>query len=433
VLRRLIPSLAVTAAVVLACPSPSAAEEFRVLVFSKTAGFRHGSIAAGIAMIQQLGAANDFGVDTTENGSAFTAANLAQYAAVIWLNTTGDVLTATQQSAFRNYVEAGGAWVGIHAATDCEYGWSWYGNLIGGDAWFDSHPAQQTATVEVEDQSHESTSHWPSSFSLFEEWYNFQNNPRGSVNVLMTLDEGSYSGGNMGSDHPIAWYHEVAEGRAWYTALGHRDQTYDDAGFRAHVLGGIQWAAGVGDDPLITCTFSPLSGCMTAGSGSVDVDERKPGKEKLKAVLKKIVAATSQVDFGDPVAGATAYAICLYDQGNQLVGEWLVDRAGDSCGSKPCWKAVSTKGYKYGDKAATADGVHKLQSKSGDAAKGQVQARGKNDASKGRLALPTGIPAMLAGDTQATLQLAASDAQCFTAVLGKVKSADLSRFRASTP
>lgn len=431
--RRVIRAFLAAALLVSSLPAVGVAQDFRVLVFSKTAGFRHGSIAAGISMIQQLGAANDFAVDTTENGSAFTAGNLAQYAAVVWLNTTGDVLTSTQQSAFRSYVEAGGAWVGIHAATDCEYGWSWYGTLIGGSAWFDSHPAQQTATVEVEDQTHESTSHWPASFSLFEEWYNFQNNPRGSVNVLLTLDEGSYSGGNMGSDHPIAWYHQVESGRAWYTALGHRDQTYADAGFRAHVLGGILWAAGAGEDPGVTCTFSPLGGCMAAERASIDVDERKPGKEKIKASLKNLSAATTQADFGDPVTGETDYALCIYDQGNQLAGQLLVDRAGEICGSKPCWKAASTKGYKYNDKNAAADGVHKLQSKSGSPGKGQIQVRAKNDVSKGKAFLPGGIATALAGDSVSVVQLLSSDAQCFTATLSKVQSADIARFKASTP
>jgi type 1 glutamine amidotransferase len=252
----------VVSLVVVARPA-AAQENFQVLVFSKTAGFRHGSISDGIALIQALGTANDFGVDTTENASAFTVANLAQYAVVVWLSTTGDVLDASQQAAFETYIASGGAWVGVHSATDTEYGWPWYGQLIGGDAWFQSHPAIQTATLDVEDQSHLSTAHYPSSLSFVDEWYNFQNNPRPSVNVLVTIDESTYApgGGAMGSDHPISWYHHFAGGRAWYTAMGHRTETYQDAGFQQHLLGGILWAAGA--TTVTTTSITPPSTTST--------------------------------------------------------------------------------------------------------------------------------------------------------------------------
>jgi type 1 glutamine amidotransferase len=233
--------------VMLSCLPASADGEFRVLVFSKTVGFRHGSIDDGIALVQSLGTANGFAVDTTEDAADFNSANLSQYAVVIWLSTTGDVLDDAQQAAFEAYIQNGGGWVGVHAATDCEYGWPWYGGLIGGNAWFQSHPSIQTATLNVEDATHESTVELPASFSIQDEWYNFQNNPRPSVNVLVTIDESSYDAGAdaMGDDHPISWYHEYDGGRAWYTALGHRDQTFADSRFQSHLLGGIQWAAGV--------------------------------------------------------------------------------------------------------------------------------------------------------------------------------------------
>src|SRR5262245_44132130 len=104
---------------------------FDVLVFSKTTAFRHDSIPAGIAAIQALGAANDFSVTATENGTAFNAANLANYEAVVFLCTTGDVLTAAQQTAFEQYIQNGGGWVGVHSAADTEYDWAWYGGLLG--------------------------------------------------------------------------------------------------------------------------------------------------------------------------------------------------------------------------------------------------------------------------------------------------------------
>ncbi|GJM25918.1 MAG: hypothetical protein DHS20C16_23330 [Phycisphaerae bacterium] len=223
----------------------SKAEDFRVLVFSKTAGFRHNSIADGISLIQQLGTANNFGVDLTEDASDFTEVNLSQYAVVVWLSTTGDVLNGAQQSAFEAYVQGGGGYVGVHAAADCEYGWPWYGQLLGNDAWFSNHPSIQTATLSREDDEHVSSEHFPATFSFQDEWYNFQNQPTDDpdVNVVLTIDETTYSGGNMGAFHPMAWFHEFDGGRVWYTALGHRSQTFDDGDFQEHLLGGILWAA----------------------------------------------------------------------------------------------------------------------------------------------------------------------------------------------
>jgi cytochrome c len=227
---------------------PTAAEHtepFKALVFSKTAGFRHASIPAGIAAIEALGTEHHFDVDTTEDSTLFTDENLAQYDVVIWLSTTGDVLNNAQQDAFERYIQAGGGYVGIHSASDTEYGWPWYGELVG--AYFANHPANQTATIKVEDPAHASTAHLGPLWERFDEWYNFQTNPRGSVHVLASLDETSYNpgGGAMGAEHPIAWCHDYDGGRAWYTALGHTNESFVEAEFLEHLLGGIQTAAGV--------------------------------------------------------------------------------------------------------------------------------------------------------------------------------------------
>lgn len=217
--------------------------DFRVLVFSKTAGFRHASIPDGIVMVRQLGTNNNFAVDATEDAALFTDANLSQYQVVIWLCTTGDVLNTNQQAAFERYIRAGNGYVGIHSASDTEYSWPWYGQLVG--AYFTNHPAIQTATIKVADHFHPSSSPLPERWVRNDEWYNFRSNPRGRVHVLMTLDETTYSPGTgaMGFDHPIAWCHEYDGGRAWYTAGGHTSASYTEAPFRSHVLGGIQWAA----------------------------------------------------------------------------------------------------------------------------------------------------------------------------------------------
>ncbi|MCG8372641.1 MAG: ThuA domain-containing protein [Balneolales bacterium] len=218
------------------------AHEFKVLVFSKTAGFRHSSIEAGIAAIQQLGEDNGFIVDATEDASLFTLENLIQYDAVIFLSTTGDILNEEQQAAFEQYISTGKGFVGIHAASDTEYSWPWYGELVG--AYFDSHPQIQQATIEVADKVHPSTNFLPDYWVRTDEWYNYRENPRGKVHVLATLDEDSYSGGNMGHDHPIAWLHSFGGGRAWYTGGGHTEESFSEPAFLNHILGGILYASG---------------------------------------------------------------------------------------------------------------------------------------------------------------------------------------------
>ncbi|MFI6786095.1 ThuA domain-containing protein [Nonomuraea sp. NPDC050383] len=242
VLRRLsATAVALTAAAATLIPAvPAQAAAFKVLVFSKTAGFRHDSIPGGIQAIRDLGAANDFAVDATEDANAFTAANLAQYKAVVFLSTTGDVLNDTQQAAFQTYVDGGGGYVGVHSAADTEYGWPYYGQLMG--AWFNNHPAIQQATVRNEDRAHAATAHLGATWSRTDEWYNYRTNPRSGVRVLQSLDESSYSGGGMG-DHPITWCHPQSSGRSFYTGLGHTQESYADPNFRALLLGGIRYVA----------------------------------------------------------------------------------------------------------------------------------------------------------------------------------------------
>jgi type 1 glutamine amidotransferase len=213
----------------------------RILVFSKTSGYYHESIPDGIAAIQKLGSEHNVQVDTTKNAAYFNPDSLQQYEAVVFLSTTMDVLDATQQAAFEKYIQAGGGFAGIHAAADTEYDWPWYNKLVG--AYFKSHPEQQNATVRVKDKSHPSTSHLPDDWEIFDELYNYKDiNP--DVNVLATLDESTYKGGENGEHHPIVWYHEYDGGRAFYTGLGHTKESYGDAVFLQHMWGGITYAMG---------------------------------------------------------------------------------------------------------------------------------------------------------------------------------------------
>ncbi|MEV6401867.1 ThuA domain-containing protein [Streptomyces bobili] len=261
-----------------AASHPTSPGEAHVLVFSKTAGFRHDSIPDGVAALKELGATDGFTVHATEDAGAFTPANLRRYDAVVFLSTTGDVLDDTQQRAFEDYIHRGGGYVGIHAAADTEYDWPFYGGLAG--AYFQSHPAIQPATVDVEDHAHPATSGLPRSWIRTDEWYNYRSNPRDRAHVLASLDESSYTGGTMRGDHPIAWCQDYQGGRAFYTGGGHTKESYADPVFRRHLVGGILYAVGEiqadcrpenGYRPLFD--GSSLDGWRQAGPGSFTLDD----------------------------------------------------------------------------------------------------------------------------------------------------------------
>ncbi len=220
----------------------------RVLVFSKTMGYHHESIAEGNKAIMKMGAENGFAVDTANNSELFNEDSLKHYAAVVFLSTTGDVLNANQEAAFERYIQAGGGYVGIHAAADCEYDWGWYGRLAG--AYFISHPGindtfpnVQKGTFHVMDKTNAATSMLPDPWTRTDEFYNFKKISK-DIHVLLTIDEKSYHGGINGDTHPMAWYHDYDGGRAFYTNLGHTNETYAEEPFLKHLLGGIKYAIG---------------------------------------------------------------------------------------------------------------------------------------------------------------------------------------------
>ncbi|MPZ82544.1 MAG: carbohydrate-binding protein [Actinophytocola sp.] len=216
---------------------------FRVLVFTKTAGERRPSIRDGVETIRDLARDNRFRVTVTQDAAAFTPDNLALFRAVVFLNTTGDVLNAAQESAFEGYIRAGGGYAGVHAAAETEPDWAFYQDLVGTRVTGAS--AVSRGNVQVADRAHPSTETVPRTVTLTEEWYNFAANVRGSEHVLATVDEQSFSGGTMGFDHPIAWCQDHLGGRSWYTGLGHSIESYRAKAVQRHLLGGIEWAAGV--------------------------------------------------------------------------------------------------------------------------------------------------------------------------------------------
>ncbi len=216
----------------------------QVLVFTKTAGYRHKSIEKGVKTLKELGIQNNFRITQTEDSLQFNLSNLKKYQLVLFLSTTMDVLGEQEQLAFEKYIQQGGSFMGIHAAADTEYEWPWYGKLVG--AYFTSHPNNpnvRQATVDVVDKNHGATLHLEDVWVRKDEWYNYKNiNP--SLNVLLKLDESSYEGGTNGDNHPIAWYHTYDGGRAFYTGGGHTDESFDEPAFQKHLVGAIMWCLG---------------------------------------------------------------------------------------------------------------------------------------------------------------------------------------------
>ncbi|TAF75240.1 MAG: ThuA domain-containing protein [Bacteroidetes bacterium] len=214
-----------------------------VLVFSKTAAFRHESIKYGKEAFLKLGKTYNINVDTTEDASKFTDLNLKKYKAVVFLSTTGDILNNDQQAAFERFIKKGNGFVGVHAASDCEYEWQWFVSLVGGN--FNGHPAIQTADLHLTNTDHASTKMLPLIWQRTDEWYNFKNlNPK--TNLLIKIDEKTYLGGTHGVEktHPMCWYHAFDGGRAWYTALGHTNESYSEDLFLKHLAGGVKYAIG---------------------------------------------------------------------------------------------------------------------------------------------------------------------------------------------
>jgi uncharacterized protein len=214
----------------------------RMLVYSRTTGFRHESIPAGVEALRELGRQHGFEVVATEDAAAFTTAELAGFGVITFLSTSGAVLDDGGRDALEDHVRDGGGFVGIHGASTTEYDWPFFGDLVG--ARFNGHPEVQPARVVVTRHDHPSTAHLPPAWERIDEWYEFRTNPRDAATVLLTVDESSYEGGAMGDDHPLAWYHENCGGRSFYTALGHTEESYTEPAMLAHVLGGIRYAAG---------------------------------------------------------------------------------------------------------------------------------------------------------------------------------------------
>jgi type 1 glutamine amidotransferase len=212
-----------------------------VLVFSKTNSFRHEEgIGGGLQALKSITSDHRWGMFHTENGAVFNDKDLKKFDAVVFLNASGDVLSAEQEAVFQSWLQAGGGWLGIHSAGDDSHlEWKWYrDNLIGAD--FTAHimnPQFQRATVVLENHDHPALLGLPNMWDHEEEWYSWEQSPRGEgFTILATLDEDSYTPVQkflgkerdlrMG-DHPVVWSNCVGEGKSIYVAMGHKAEAFD--------------------------------------------------------------------------------------------------------------------------------------------------------------------------------------------------------------
>lgn len=234
---------------VAACSPDAAVEQDKILVFSKTADFRHKSIEVSVEAMKKLGKDRGFTVVATEETDLFTKEKLAEFDAVLFLNSSGDVFNEEEEAAFKHYMQSGGGWVGVHLAAGTEMKhtiWPWFMELVGGR--FTYHPKRQEATMIITDTEDPTTRHLENPWRIYGEWYNYEHlNP--NLHVLISMDETSYDFGDkepMGDFHPLAWKHEFDGGRVFYTGLGHTEEEYRDPDFLEHLYQGILFA--VGDD-----------------------------------------------------------------------------------------------------------------------------------------------------------------------------------------
>ncbi|MDC8829692.1 ThuA domain-containing protein [Alteromonas gilva] len=228
-------------------------EPVQVLVFQKINGYDHGrSVTAATEAFKRLAKDMGYGVTVTAHGGAFVASNLAQFDVVVWNNVSGDTLTLSQRKAFEDYMHNGGGFLGVHASGgDSVYYWDWYRDSLLG-AQFIGHPMEpqfQTAELTTHINDGRVGASLPQTWSLKDEWYSFASEPQiDNVEYVLSIDESSYTPGNlaMGDTHPIAWKHCVRQGRAMYTAIGHREEVYANKENMQLLKDALQWTAGQG-------------------------------------------------------------------------------------------------------------------------------------------------------------------------------------------
>lgn len=240
----------ITLVIIMAISTSLQAQQFNVLLFTKSNAYHHKSVNVAVTAMEGLAKKHHFSMDWHEDPARINTANLEQYDVIVFLLTNGDILDEEQKKALQAFVQSGKGFVGIHSASDTENRWDWYTRMVG--RTFHIHPEVQTAELSVIDRGFPGLEHMPDRFLWTDEWYEFGAEHTDTLNYILSVDESTYdararsrdkSGEGMGEFHPIAWYQEFEGGRAFYTALGHLGASYSDTLFMAHIYGGLYWAA----------------------------------------------------------------------------------------------------------------------------------------------------------------------------------------------
>jgi type 1 glutamine amidotransferase len=227
-------------------PTTPPAARARVLVVTHTAGFRHSSIPIAESVIEQLGRTSGvFDVTFCRTASdvtqQLTVASLQSVDAVVFANTTGN-LGIPDVRAFLDWIAAGHGFAAMHSGSDTYHDEPSYLAMLGNE--FRTHGDQTEVNALVENTSHPAVSSLGERFRIFDEIYRFTRNNRGEVTMLLSLDQvprdGLPDAGQPG-DLPLAWAKPHGSGRVFYTALGHREEVWQDSRFQQHVLGGLRW------------------------------------------------------------------------------------------------------------------------------------------------------------------------------------------------
>ncbi len=268
-------------------PSAKQATPKRLLVVTTTAGFRHTSIPTLEKVLTQLGKdSGEFTVDfvqqppgepaqrrgaTPEEQQAYAEArmkfrealtnallklapaNLKNYDGVVFASTTGDLPISDPQGLL-DWIKAGHAFIGIHAASDTFHNWPGYIEMLGGE--FDHHGPQLSVDCLNQDPQHPATAPLPKVWTITqEEMYQFKKYSPTNVHDLLILDQRPQVPRTAGH-YPVSWCRNYGAGKVFYTSLGHREDIIDadpnlpdrrnspeiSRAYDAHVLGGIEWA-----------------------------------------------------------------------------------------------------------------------------------------------------------------------------------------------
>ncbi|MBA8824903.1 glucose/arabinose dehydrogenase/type 1 glutamine amidotransferase [Saccharopolyspora lacisalsi] len=217
-----------------------------VLVFHGPAAEQRDPVARATSAVEELGGKHGFTVDESTDPNVFTSENLDRYRGVVFLSANGVTLNSAQRTAFQEYINDGGGFLGVHDAARAQAASDWFTGLIG------TRPAsgqsqEQEAVVSLVDRQHPANAELPLTWTRSDRWLNWEPNPLGEVHTVAQVKEKTYDPGqgSNGAFHPISWCRDYEGGRSFYTGMGGTEHSYTEAKFRSHLLGAIQWTTGM--------------------------------------------------------------------------------------------------------------------------------------------------------------------------------------------